>query len=151
LIAIGKGGVTGVGLGRGQQKLFYLPEPYSDFIFSTVGEELGFLGTVIIIVLFGVLIWRGTMIAFNAPDLFGTFVACGLTFLISVQALINLGVVIGILPTKGLPLPFISHGGTSLVVCLTSVGILLNISKYCPELSWRQSPSAANQPVFSQK
>jgi cell division protein FtsW len=131
LIAIGKGGLTGVGLGRGQQKLFYLPEPYSDFIFSTVGEELGFLGSVVIIVLFGILIWRGMTIAFRAPDLFGTYTAFGLTLLIGIQAIFNLGVVTGLLPTKGLPLPFISHGGTSLVVCMTSVGILLNISKYC--------------------
>jgi cell division protein FtsW len=131
LIAIGRGGLSGVGLGRGQQKLFYLPEPSSDFIFATVGEELGFLGAVVIIVLFGILIWRGIKIAFNAPDLFGTYAAFGLTLLIGIQAIINLGVVTGLLPTKGLPLPFISHGGTSLIVCMTSVGILLNISKYC--------------------
>jgi cell division protein FtsW len=149
LIAIGKGGVAGVGLGQGQQKLFYLPEPYSDFIFSTIGEELGFLGALVIIVLFVGLLWRGIVIAFSAPDLFGTLTAFGLTLLIGGQATINLGVVTGLLPTKGLPLPFISHGGTSLVVCLTSVGILLNISKYCPELRWRQQHSAANQPAFS--
>jgi cell division protein FtsW len=131
LIAIGKGGISGVGLGRGQQKLFYLPEPYSDFIFSTIGEELGLLGAIIVIVLFMVLLWRGIVIAFSAPDLFGTFVAFGLTLLIGIQAGINLGVVTGILPTKGLPLPFISHGGTSLIVCLMAMGILLNISKYC--------------------
>ncbi|GAK48904.1 stage V sporulation protein E [Candidatus Moduliflexus flocculans] len=147
LIAIGKGGLTGVGLGQGQQKLFYLPEPYSDFIFSTVGEELGLIGGIILIVLFGLLIWRGMVIAFNAPDLFGTFTAFGLTLLISVQAVINLGVVTGVFPTKGLPLPFISHGGTSLIVCLTSTGILLNISKYCEEFSWHQSPSGGNQPL----
>ncbi len=149
LIAIGKGGLTGAGLGHGQQKLFYLPEPYSDFIFSTVGEELGFLGSLVIIGLFIVLIWRGVMIAFSAPDLFGTFTAFGLTLLIGVQAVINLGVVTGVLPTKGLPLPFISHGGTSLIVCMSAVGILLNISKYCPELRWRRKPSASNQPLYS--
>ncbi len=131
LIAIGKGGVAGVGLGQGQQKLFYLPEPYSDFIFSTIGEELGFLGALVIITLFVILIWRGILIAFRAPDLFGTYVAFGLTLLIGIQAIINLGVVTGIFPTKGLPLPFISHGGTSLVVCMASSGILLNISKFC--------------------
>jgi cell division protein FtsW len=145
LTAIGKGGLTGVGLGRGQQKLFYLPEPYSDFIFSTVGEELGFLGAAIIILLFGILIWRGIMIAFNAPELFGTFTAFGLTLLIGIQAIINLGVVTGVLPTKGLPLPFISHGGTSLIVCMTGSGILLNISKYCPELRWKPKPFSPNQ------
>lgn len=149
LIAIGKGGISGVGLGRGQQKLFYLPEPYSDFIFSTIGEELGLLGAIVIIVLFTVLLWRGIVIAFSAPDLFGTFVAFGLTLLIGIQAGINLGVVTGILPTKGLPLPFISHGGTSLIVCLASMGILLNISRHCPDLRWSQRPSAANQPAFS--
>ena len=151
LIAIGKGGLTGMGLGRGQQKLFYLPEPYSDFIFSTVSEDLGFLGAVVMIILFGVLIWRGFVIAFNAPDLFGTFVAFGLTLLIGIQAAINLGVVTGLFPTKGLPLPFISHGGTSLIVCLTGIGILLNISKYCPELRWRERPSAANQATRFQR
>jgi len=149
LIAIGKGGVSGVGLGRGQQKLFYLPEPYSDFIFSTIGEELGLIGSIVVLVLFMVLFWRGIMIAFSAPDLFGAFVAFGITLLIGIQAGINLGVVTGILPTKGLPLPFISHGGTSLIVCLAGIGILLNISKSCPELRWSQRPSAANQPVFS--
>ena len=151
MIAIGKGGIAGVGLGRGQQKLFYLPEPYSDFIFSTVGEELGLLGSIVIIVLFVVLIWRGMVIAFSAPDLFGTLAAFGLTLLIGVQAVINLGVVTGLLPTKGLPLPFISHGGTSLVVCLTGIGVLLNISKYCPEIRWRQRASASNQPSFSRQ
>lgn len=145
LIAVGKGGLAGVGLGQGQQKLFYLPEPYSDFIFSTVGEELGFLGAVVMIALFGALVWRGFIIAFNAPDLFGTFVAFGLTLLIGIQAVVNLGVVTGLFPTKGLPLPFISHGGTSLIVCLAGSGILLNISKFCPELSWRRRPSSANQ------
>jgi cell division protein FtsW len=130
LMAIGKGGFAGVGLGQGQQKLFYLPEPYSDFIFATVGEELGFLGAIVLIVLFGILIWRGMMIAFHAPDLFGTFTAFGLTVMIGIQAIINLGVVTGLLPTKGLPLPFISHGGTSLIICMTGSGILLNISKY---------------------
>ncbi|MCP4406027.1 MAG: putative lipid II flippase FtsW [bacterium] len=145
LIAIGKGGLAGVGLGQGQQKLFYLPEPYSDFIFSTVGEELGFLGAFVMIALFGVLVWRGFIIAFNAPDLFGTFAAFGLTLLIGIQAVVNLGVVTGLFPTKGLPLPFISHGGTSLIVCLAGSGILLNISKFCPNLSWRHRPSSANQ------
>lgn len=131
LTAIGKGGLAGVGLGQGQQKLFYLPEPYSDFIFSTVGEELGFLGALAILLLFGLLIWRGMLIAFRAPDIFGTYAAFGLTLLIGMQAIFNIGVVTGLFPTKGLPLPFISHGGTSLVVCMASSGILLNISKFC--------------------
>lgn len=145
LIAIGKGGLTGAGLGQGQQKLFYLPEPYSDFIFSTVGEELGFLGAIVILVLFVALVWRGIVIALNAPDLFGTFVAFGLSFMIGIQAVINLGVVTGIFPTKGLPLPFISHGGTSLIVCMTGIGIILNISKYCPILHWRHKSAIPNK------
>lgn len=148
LTAIGKGGLTGVGLGHGQQKLFYLPEPYSDFIFSTVGEELGFLGSIVIIILFGILIWRGIVIAFNAPELFGTFTAFGLTLLIGIQAIINIGVVTGLLPTKGLPLPFISHGGTSLIVCMAASGILLNISKYSstPRQTSQRPPS--KQPSY---
>ncbi len=97
------------------------------------------------IALFGALVWRGFIIAFNAPDLFGTFAAFGLTLLIGIQAVVNLGVVTGLFPTKGLPLPFISHGGTSLIVCLAGSGILLNISKFCPELSWRHRPSSSNQ------
>jgi cell division protein FtsW len=137
LIAIAKGGIAGVGLGQGEQKLFYLPEPYSDFIFATIGEELGFLGAVVLVALFTLLIWRGMLIAFRAPDLFGAFTAFGLTLLIGLQAIINLGVVTGLLPTKGLPLPFISHGGTSLAVCLFASGIILNISKYAPAVQRR--------------
>ncbi|HWP49707.1 MAG TPA: putative lipid II flippase FtsW [Candidatus Limnocylindrales bacterium] len=130
LIALGNGGISGVGLGQGHQKLFYLPEPYADFIFATIGEELGLLGSFLILGLFGILIWRGIRIALQAPDLFGMLMAIGLTLLIGTQFLINLGVVTGLLPTKGLPLPFISYGGSSLLVCSTSVGILLSISRY---------------------
>ena len=130
LIALGNGGISGVGLGQGHQKLFYLPEPYADFIFATIGEELGLLGSFLILGLFGILIWRGIRIALQAPDLFGMLMAIGLTLLIGTQFLINLGVVTGLLPTKGLPLPFISYGGSSLSVCSTSVGILLSISRY---------------------
>jgi cell division protein FtsW len=149
LTAIGKGGLAGVGLGQGQQKLFYLPEPYSDFIFSTVGEELGFLGAVVIIGLFGILLWRGVLIAFHAPNLFGTLTAFGLTLLIGIQAIINLGVVTGLLPTKGLPLPFISHGGTSLIVCMASSGILLNISKYCSMLQRKPQKTPAARSSYA--
>ncbi len=130
LIALGNGGISGVGLGQGHQKLFYLPEPYADFIFATIGEELGLLGSFLILGLFGILIWRGIRIALQALDLFGMLMAIGLTLLIGTQFLINLGVVTGLLPTKGLPLPFISYGGSSLLVCSTGVGILLSISRY---------------------
>lgn len=130
LIALGNGGISGRGLGQGYQKLFYLPEPFADFIFATIGEELGLLGSLVILSLFGILIWRGILIALHSPDLFGTLLATGLTLLIGTQLLINLGVVTGLLPTKGLPLPFISYGGSSLMVCSISVGVLLNISRY---------------------
>jgi cell division protein FtsW len=130
LIALGNGGISGTGLGQGHQKLFYLPEPYADFIFATIGEELGLLGSFLILGLFTILIWRGIRIALQAPDLFGMLLASGLTLLIGTQFLINLGVVTGLLPTKGLPLPFISYGGSSLLACSTSVGILLSISRY---------------------
>ena len=121
----------------------------SDFIFSTIGEELGFFGALAIITLFGILIWRGILIAFRAPDLFGTYTAFGLTFLIGIQAIFNLGVVTGIFPTKGLPLPFISHGGTSLVVCMTGSGIVLNISKFCIQPQRRQQTAASAPSLYA--
>jgi len=128
--ALGPGGLLGRGLGDGMQKLFYLPEPHTDFIFAIIGEEVGFLGTSMIVLLFGILLWRGMRIALRAPDPFGRFVATGITSLIVFQALINVGMVIGLLPTTGLPLPFISFGGSSLVFSLMQIGILLNISHY---------------------
>jgi cell division protein FtsW len=130
LIALGNGGISGTGLGQGHQKLFYLPEPYADFIFATLGEELGLIGSFMIVGLFGIFIWRGIRIALHSPDFFAMFLASGLTFMIGTQFLINVGVVMGLLPTKGLPLPFISYGGSSLIVCSISVGILLNISRH---------------------
>jgi cell division protein FtsW len=127
-LAFGSGGLWGAGLGNGKQKLFYLPEPHTDFICSIIGEELGFIGVFCIVILFIVLAYCGIKICSNAPDLFGTYLALGITSFIILHAVINLGVVMGLLPTKGSTLPFISYGGTSLVVNLTSVGILLNIS-----------------------
>jgi len=127
-LAFGSGGPFGLGLGNGRQKLFYLPEAHTDFILSVVGEELGFLGVMIVIALFFIVVFCGIKIAFRARDLLGTFLAVGLVSLIGVQALLNMGVVMGLLPTKGSTLPFISYGGTSLVVNLVGVGILLNIS-----------------------
>lgn len=129
LYAIGSGGVFGEGFGKGEQKLFYLPYPYSDFIFSVVGEELGLIGTLGIVAAFGVLLWRGTRAALRATDRFGMLLGFGLVTGIVVQALFNISVVISILPAKGIPLPFISYGGSSVVVTLFAVGILLNISE----------------------
>jgi cell division protein FtsW len=130
LIAVGAGGVTGAGLMEGKQKLFYLPEPHNDFIFAVIGEELGLIGTLAILVLFGLFLWRGLRIALRAPDPFGQYLALGLTFMVFCQALINISVAISLLPTKGIPLPFISSGGSSLLISLLGVGVLLNISQH---------------------
>ncbi|MFC2074695.1 putative lipid II flippase FtsW [Bdellovibrionota bacterium] len=127
-LAFHSGKLTGLGLGDGRQKLFYLPEAHNDFIFSVIGEELGLFGVTIIVLLFFFFIYRGFRIAARATDRFGYYLASGITLIISTQALLNIGIVLGLLPTKGLPLPFISYGGSSLVVLLASTGILLNIS-----------------------
>lgn len=129
LMAIGSGGIVGEGFAKGQAKLFYLPYPYSDFIFSVVGEELGLVGTMAILIAFGLLLWRGTRAALMAPDRFGMLLGIGIITGIIVQALFNISVVISILPAKGIPLPFISYGGTSVLMTLCAVGVLLNISK----------------------
>ncbi|HVF29801.1 MAG TPA: putative lipid II flippase FtsW [Pyrinomonadaceae bacterium] len=129
LYAIGSGGIFGEGFAKGQQKLFYLPYPYSDFIFSVVGEEFGLIGTLAVVFAFGLLLWRGSRAAIMAPDRFGTLLGIGLITGIIVQALFNISVVISILPAKGIPLPFISYGGSSVIVTLIAVGILLNISQ----------------------
>lgn len=128
--AFGRGGYWGLGLGGGRQKLFYLPEAHTDFIFSVIGEELGFVGTMGIVILFAILIWRGFTAALRARDGFGTHLAMGLTLLIGLPAFINMGVAVGLLPTKGLTLPFISMGGSSLLVTMLCVGVLLNISEH---------------------
>ena len=130
LIAVGTGGLRGVGLGEGRQKLFYLPYPYSDFIYAVIGEELGLLGASAVVLAFVLLLWRGIRAAWKAPDAFGTYLAAGLTLSIVLQALINVSVVLGLLPTKGIPLPFISAGGSSLVLTLLSVGLVLNVSQH---------------------
>ncbi len=127
-IALGRGGLAGVGLGAGQQKAFYLPEAHTDFILAVIGEEWGFLGIALILILFAILIWQGLLIARRAPDFFGSYLALGITCLIGLQALVNMGVVGGLLPTKGLPLPFISYGGSALVINMLAIGALLNIS-----------------------
>jgi cell division protein FtsW len=129
-VAFGAGGVFGSGLGQGKQKLFFLPAPHTDFIFSVVGEEMGLMGAILILGLYIVFAVRGIRVSLGAPDEFGIFLGLGITSLISLQAIINMAVVLGLLPTKGLTLPFVSYGGTSLVVSLLSVGILLNISSH---------------------
>jgi len=128
-IALGSGGLFGTGLGHSKQKLFYLPAAHTDFIFSIIGEELGLLGTLGIIILFMIFIQQGLKIIKNAADKFGYFLASGLVLMISLKALINIGVSCGVLPTKGLPLPFISYGGSSLIFDMVSVGILINIAR----------------------
>ena len=130
LIAVGTGGLTGVGLMEGRQKLFYLPYPYSDFIFAVIGEELGLIGAAAVVAGFVLFLWRGVRAAWKAPDAFSRYLAAGLTLEIVLQAFINISVVIGLLPTKGIPLPFISAGGSSLVMTLLSVGLVLNISQH---------------------
>jgi cell division protein FtsW len=129
LIAVGTGGITGAGLMEGKQKLFYLPEPQTDFIFAVLSEELGLLGALFILTLFTIFCFRGFRLALRTKDNFGRFVAVGITAMIGIQALFNISVVLALLPTKGIPLPFISYGGSSLLVMLASVGVLLNISK----------------------
>jgi len=127
-LAFGSGGIFGAGLGNSKQKLFYLPEPHTDFALSIIGEELGLVGVSAIIVLFGVLITGGIRVALKAKDLYSAYLAVGLTSFIGLQVLINMGVVMGLLPTKGLTLPLISYGGSSLLITLASIGVLLNIS-----------------------
>ena len=127
-LAFGSGGIFGVGLGNSKQKLFYLPEPHTDFILSIVAEELGLVGLATIIVLYCILVMRGIKIALDARDLYSSYLALGISSLIGLQVMINMGVVMGLLPTKGLTLPLISYGGSSLVISLLSIGILLNIS-----------------------
>ncbi|MFH1449356.1 MAG: putative lipid II flippase FtsW [bacterium] len=128
-LALGAGGLFGKGLGESKQKLFYLPTPHTDFIFSIIGEEIGFLGTVSVVVFFVIFTWLGLRIAASTSDLFGKYLAFGVTALISIQALLNMGVVTGIFPTTGVPLPFISFGGSSLVAAMGGVGLLISISK----------------------
>lgn len=130
LYAIGPGGLVGMGLGGSRQKYSYLPEPQTDFIFAIISEELGFIGGGLVLVLFALLIWRGMRTAIMAPDTFGSLLATGITGMIAVQVIINIGVVIGMFPVTGITLPLISYGGSSLTLMLVSIGLLLNISRY---------------------
>lgn len=130
LYAIGSGGLFGRGLGQSIQKFLYIPEPYNDFIFSVMAEELGYVGVIAVLTLFLIFIWRGIKVAMNAPDVFGSLVAIGVTSLVAVQVILNVAVVTNTIPATGMPLPFFSYGGTSLVFLMCGVGILLNISRY---------------------
>lgn len=130
LISVGTGGVFGKGLMAGVQKLFYLPEPHTDFIYAVIGEELGLIGTTTVLICFCVIAWRGLRIAARAEDTFGSFLALGVTTMIVAQALVNISVVLGLMPTKGIPLPLVSAGGSSLLINLLGMGMLLNISQH---------------------
>ncbi len=130
MTAVGTGGLTGRGLMGGVQKLFYLPEPHNDFIYAVISEELGLVGATVVLVCFCVITWRGLRTGLRAPDRFGAFLAIGLTTMVSFQAFFNVSVVLGLLPTKGIPLPFVSYGGSSLLINLVGMGMLLNVSQH---------------------
>jgi cell division protein FtsW len=130
IIAVGTGGVWGRGLMNGVQKLFFLPEPHTDFIYSVISEELGLIGATAVLLCFALIAWRGLRVSLHAPDTFGALLALGLTTMVAVQALFNISVALGLLPTKGIPLPFVSFGGSSLLINLLGMGILLNVSQH---------------------
>ena len=130
MIAVSTGGLFGRGLMAGVQKLFYLPEPHNDFIYAVISEELGFVGATVVLACFCMITWRGLRTALRAPDRFGAFLAIGLTTMVAFQAFFNVSVVLGLLPTKGIPLPFVSYGGSSLLINLAGMGILLNVSQH---------------------
>lgn len=142
LISFGSGGTTGVGLGDSKQKLFFLPEAHTDFISAIVGEELGFIGITLLVAVFVLIVFRGIRAAFRAPDEYGAYLAVGITMFIGLQSFTNLAVAMGMLPTKGLVLPFVSYGGSALLVNLAAVGILLNVSRERPRTAW---PEAADR------
>jgi cell division protein FtsW len=128
LIGLGNGGIFGVGIGKGEQKFFYLPEPHTDFAISIMGEEIGFVGLMIIMALFAFIVYRGMKIAFRAPDKMGQLMAFGFSFAIALYVIVHASVGTGLIPTTGVPLPFLSYGGMSLIFMMSSMGILLNIS-----------------------
>ncbi len=130
LIAVGTGGVFGKGLMEGKQKLFFLPEPHTDFIYAVIAEELGLIGALVILACFAVIAWRGLRTSVRAPDRFGAFLALGITMMLVLQAFVNISVVLGLMPTKGIPLPLVSAGGSSLLINLMGMGILLNVSQH---------------------
>jgi cell division protein FtsW len=151
LIAVGSGGVHGLGFAQGKQKLFFLPFAHSDFIFAVVSEELGLIGALIIVLIFALFLWRGLRAALNAPDRFGMLLGIGIVTSIVVQALFNISVVLSLVPNKGIPLPFISYGGSSLVPTLFAVGLLLNISKYSSSGSGAGSKASGEKTVDRQR
>jgi len=130
ILAVASGGLHGQGVGESRQKLFFLPEPHTDFIFSVISEEMGLIGAAAVIAAFGVLFWRGVMAAIGAPDRGGYYLGMGITTWLVAQAMMNMAVTLGLMPTKGIPLPFLSYGGSSLVVSLCALGVLLNISQH---------------------
>ncbi len=136
LIAVGSGGLFGLGPGNSVQKLYFLPSPHADFIFSIVAEELGFVGASMLLALFAVFLWRGVLAGLSAPDELGRYLAWGFTALLGVQAFLHMSVALALLPTTGVPLPFISHGGSSMVVTLTACGVILNVSQHGIRTSW---------------
>jgi cell division protein FtsW len=129
LIAVGSGGVTGVGIGNSTQKMSYLPEPHTDFIYAVLSEEAGLIGATVVLIAFCVIAWRGLAASLRAPDRFGAFLALGITAMLVIQAFVNISVVLGLMPTKGIPLPFVSAGGSSLIVSFIAMGVLLNVSQ----------------------
>ena len=133
-LALGSGGVSGVGVGEGRQKLFYLPEPHTDFVLSALGEEAGFLGTIAVLLMLGWFVARGFAIALEADDPFARYLALGVSFFVGFHTLINVGVITGLLPTKGLTLPFVSYGGSSLVVNMIGTGLLIAVSRHRPPI-----------------
>ena len=141
LYALGSGGIFGVGLGQSKQKFFYIPEPYNDFIFSILGEELGLIGSLFVLALYTVIIYRGFMIAYNARDTFGTYLATGITSLLAIQTFINIGVATSSIPVTGINLPLVSYGGTSLVIYLIGLGILMNISRHTTKAKEKKNES----------
>ena len=130
ILAVASGGLHGQGVGESRQKLFFLPEPHTDFVFSVISEELGLIGAAAVIAAFGVLFWRGVVAAAGAPDRGGYYLGMGITTWFVAQAMMNMAVTLGLMPTKGIPLPFLSYGGSSLVVSLCALGVLLNISQH---------------------
>jgi cell division protein FtsW len=129
-IAVGTGGISGRGLMNGVQKLFYLPEAHTDFIYAVISEELGLIGATAVLLCFCLITWRGVRVAIRTPDAFGSFLALGVTTMVAVQAFLNISVVLGLLPTKGIPLPLVSAGGSSLLINLLGIGVLLNVSQH---------------------
>ncbi|MEO8069948.1 MAG: putative lipid II flippase FtsW [Acidobacteriota bacterium] len=140
IFAFGSGGVFGKGLMAGIQKLYYIPEPHTDFIYAVIAEELGLVGTTLTLGCFALIAWRGLRASLLAPDRFGSLLALGITMMVALQAFVNISVVSGLLPTKGIPLPFVSNGGSSLVINLVAMGILLNISQQSSAIAGSPTP-----------